>query len=293
MKKIMFKILMPAAAIIIMFFMVNRFWCSSSGIPPELVNVEKIEIEQFDADSINLNVFVIILNRNNFKIDVSDIYANILHNKDTIGFAKKDEMVQLKALDTAEVNFYASLNTQKFIKSVSDKSDSLKLRMLGSANADLGLFSIPVDIDLEYSFNAKENISQFVEKDVQIEKLIKLKGGRLRSFATSESVVEVEFKVQNPYGVGFTVEGYPSKIFINDKEAGSGDIKDVIEIEKNGKNINAVSVYKLDNVKTITSLFGSIFSRKLIYKTTGTVLIEILGFKIQFPYSFNGELIKI
>ena len=293
MKNIMFKILMPAAAIIIMFFMVNRFWCSSSGIPPELVKVEKIEIEQFDADSINLNVFVIILNRNNFKIDVSDLYANILHNQDIIGFAKKNEMAQLKALDTAEVNFYASLNTQKFIKSVSDKSDSLKLRMLGSANADLGLFSIPVDIDLEYSFNAKENISQLVEKDVQIEKLIKLKGGRLRSFATSESVVEVEFKVQNPYGVGFTVEGYPSKIFINDKEAGSGDIKNEIEIEKKGKEIKAVSIYKLDNAKTISSLFGSIFTRKLIYKTTGTLLIEILGYKIQFPYSFNGELIKI
>jgi len=289
----MLKISLSVVTIIILLLLINRFWCSTSGIPPELVSVEKIQIEQFDADSINLKVFVTVLNRNNFKIDVSELYANILHNNDTIGIAKKVEMVQLSALDTAAVNFYASLNTQKFIKSVSDESDSLKLRMLGSANADLGLFSIPVDIDLEYSFNAKENISQFVEKDVQIEKLIKLKGGRLRSFATSESVVEVEFKVQNPYGVGFTVEGYPSKIFINDKEAGSGDIKDVIEIEKNGKNINAVSVYKLDNVKTITSLFGSIFSRKLIYKTTGTLLIEILGFKIQFPYSFNGELIKI
>lgn len=273
--------------------MVNHFWCSSSGIPPELVKVEKIEIQQFDEDSINLDVFVIIQNKNNSKIDVSDLYANILHNQDTIGFAKKDEQVQLNALDTAAVNFYASLNTQKFIKSVSAKSDSLKLRMLGSANADLGLFTLPVDIDLEYSLNIKENISQLVERDIKIEKLITLKSGKLKSLGTSESVVEVEFQVQNPYGVDFTVEGYLSKIFINDKEAGSGDIKNVIEIKKNGKNINAVSVYKLDNVKTIASLFGSIFTRKLIYKTTGTLLIEVLGYKIQFPYSFNGELIKI
>ena len=89
--------------------------------------------------------------------------------------------------------------------------------MLGTANADLGLFTIPIDIDLEYSFNAKENISQLVERDVQIEKLIKLEGGKLKSFSTSESVVEVEFKVKNPYGIDFTVEGYPSQIFINDK----------------------------------------------------------------------------
>lgn len=293
MKKIMFKILISTVAIVIMFLMVNHFWCATSGIPPELVKVEKIEIEQFDADSIKLDVFVIILNRNNFKIEVSDLYANILHNQDTIGFAKKDEQVQLNVLDTVAVNFYASLNTEKFIKSVSAKNDSLKLRMLGTANADLGLFTVPVDIDLEYSLNIKENISQLVERDIQIENLIELKGGKLKSFGTSESVVEVEFKVQNPYGVDFTVEGYPSIIFINDKEAGSGNIKETIEIEKNGKNINAVSVYKLDNVKTITSLFGSIFTRKLIYKTTGTLLLEILGYKIQFPYSFNGELIKI
>jgi len=293
MKKTMLKTLLSAVIIIIMFFMVNRLWCTTSSIPPELVKVEKIEIQQFNADSINLDVFVIILNRNNSKIDVSDLYANILYKQDTIGFAKKDEMVQLNALDTAAENFYASLSTQKFIKSVSDKNDSLKLRMLGTANADLGLFTIPVDIDLEYSLNVKENISQLVERDVQIEKLIKLEGGKLKSFGTSESVVEVEFIVQNPYGVDFTVEGYPSKIFINDKEAGSGDIKDAIEIEKKGEDIEAVSVYKLDNVKTISSLFGSIFTRKLIYKTTGTLLIEILGYKIQFPYSFNGELIKI
>ncbi len=293
MKNIMFKILISTVAIVIMFLMVNHFWCATSGIPPELVKVEKIEIEQFDADSIKLDVFVIILNRNNFKIEVSDLYANILHNQDTIGFAKKDEQVQLNVLDTVAVNFYASLNTEKFIKSVSAKNDSLKLRMLGTANADLGLFTVPVDIDLEYSLNIKENISQLVERDIQIENLIELKGGKLKSFGTSESVVEVEFKVQNPYGVDFTVEGYPSIIFINDKEAGSGNIKETIEIEKNGKNINAVSVYKLDNVKTITSLFGSIFTRKLIYKTTGTLLLEILGYKIQFPYSFNGELIKI
>jgi len=293
MKKTMLKILISTVAIIIMFILVNRLWCSTSGIPPELLKIDKIDLQQFNADSINLNVFVTVLNRNNFKIDVSELYANILHNNDTIGIAKKDEMVQLGALDTAALNFYAFLNTQKFIKSVSDKSDSLNLRMLGTANADLGLFSIPVDIDLEYSFNAKENISQLVEKDVQIEKLIKLERGKLKSLGTSESIVEVEFNVQNPYGVDFKVEGYPSKIFINDKDAGSGDIKAAIEIGKNGKDIKAVSVYKLDNVKTIASLFGSIFTRKLIYKTTGILILEILGYKLQFPYSFNGELIKI
>lgn len=293
MKRRMLKISLSAAIAIILILLVSRFWCSTSGIPPELVSVEKIEIEQFNADSINLNVFVTVFNKNNFKIDVSNLYANILHNQDTIGTAKKNEMVQLNALDTAEVNFYAVLNTQKFIKSVSDKSDSLNLRMLGTANADLGLFSVPVDIDLEYSFNVKENISKLVERDVQVEHLIKLEGGKLKSLGTSESVVEVEFKIQNPYGVDFEVGGYPSKIFINDKEAGSGNIKTAIKIEKKGDGIKAVSVYKLNNIKTITSLFGSIFTRKLIFKTTGVLILEVLGYKLQFPYSFNGELIKI
>ncbi|NNG27124.1 MAG: hypothetical protein HKM87_06330 [Ignavibacteriaceae bacterium] len=289
----MLKISLSVVIIIILILLISRFWCSTSGIPPELVRVEKIEVEQFNADSINLNVFVTVLNKNNFKIDVSDLYAYILHNQDTIGAATKDEMVQLSALDTATINFYAFLNTQKFIKSVSNKSDSLKLRMLGTANADLGLFSVPVDMDLEYTFNVKENISQLVERDVQVENLIKLEGGKLKSLGTSESVVEVEFIIQNPYGVDFEVEGYPSKIFINDKEAGKGNIKTAIIIEKKSDGIKAVSVYKLNNIKTITSLFGSIFTRKLIYKTTGILLIDVLGYKIQFPYSFNGELVKI
>ncbi len=293
MKNLMIKILIAAAAIVTLLFLTNRLWCSGSGIPPELIEIKKIEIQNFNADSINLYVTVKILNKNNFQIDVSNFAANILHNNNSIGTAKQNDMIHLNALDTAEVSFYAAFFTKSFVNSVGTESDSINLKMLGTAEADLGLFSVPVDIDLEYKLDVKNNISRVVEKDVQLENLIKLEGGKIKSLGTSESVVEVEFKVKNPYGIDFTVEGYPSKIFINEKEAGSGDIKSKIEIKRKSENISAVSVYKLDNFKTITSLFGSIFSKKLTYKTTGILFLDILGYKLQFPYNFNGVLIKI
>ncbi|MCH7516897.1 MAG: hypothetical protein IIB08_07225, partial [Bacteroidetes bacterium] len=82
-------------------------------------------------------------------------------------------------------------------------------------------------------------------------------------------------------------------IFINGKEAGTGNVDDVIMVNSKGNESNGKIRYTLSNSKAFASLFGSLFSRKLEYETEGKLLIDIMGFNIEFPYSMKGVLIKI
>jgi hypothetical protein len=115
----------------------------------------------------------------------------------------------------------------------------------------------------------------------------------LQGKSLGESIVEIDFKIDNPYGIEFTVINYPSTISINGKEAGTGNVDDVILVNSKGNESRGKIRYTLSNSKTFASLLGSLFSRKLEYETEGKLLIDIMGFNIEFPYSMKGVLVKI
>ncbi len=136
-------------------------------------------------------------------------------------------------------------------------------------------------------------IAKSIRQDTESDKIITIISAGLKSKSFGESIVEIDFKIDNPYGIEFTVINYPSKISINGKEAGNGNVDDVIMVNSKGNESKGKIRYTLSNSKTLISLFGSLFSGKLEYETEGKLLINIMGFNIEFPYSMKGVLIKI
>ena len=176
---------------------------------------------------------------------------------------------------------------------MSEGIDTLDLKLIGNATADLGFISLPVDINVLFKVMVKEQLAGAIERDTKDDKVIEIKSAGLKKLSLGESVVDVEFVIKNPYGIEFSVKGYPSTIFINGEESGSGNIINEIPVKKTGTESAGKVSYKLSNSKTLTSLFNSLFSRKLEYQTEGDLLINILGYDIQFPYMMKGVLIKI
>ena len=82
-------------------------------------------------------------------------------------------------------------------------------------------------------------------------------------------------------------------MFINDKEAGTGNVSEVILVQSKGNESSGIINYKLSSTKVITSLVGSVFSGKLDYMTEGELLIDILGFNIRFPFKTKGVLVTL
>lgn len=290
-KMIKFSFLLISA--VAFFLVVNKFLCTPKGVVPEIIDVEDINILEIQIDSLRLDISVIAVNKNNSEIEVVDIYFNLLTGNDTIGNAVRYGETIIDKLDTAEINFIANLSTVKSIELASKEDQSVNLRMLGKATADLGIISLPVDFDITHTFDLKDKLTETIEKDVRDNRLLAVGTAKLKSLRLNSSTVTVEFTLTNPYGIDIVLKGYPSQIYINDNHAGEGDIKSEVLLKQEKSDIKGTVIYELSNVETLTSLFGSILKRKLAYRTTGILNLEVLGYKIHFPYSFRGDLIKL
>ncbi len=294
MKKRLIKIFTPIVVIgIILFLITNNFICTPSGLAPEFKKIKETEILKFNSDSLWVSIIVSAENKNNFEIDIENLIVNIIYQNDTIGFAERKEKWIIQSLETGDVKFKAVLGTEKMLEIISSDEDSLKLILRGSADANLGLITLPVDIDLSFIIAVKDQIAKSIKRDTESDKIITVVSAGLKIMSFGESIVEIDFKIDNPYGIEFSIINYPSKIFINGKEAGTGNVDDVIIVNSKGNESKGKIRYTLSNSKAFASLFGSLFSRKLEYETEGKLLIDIMGFNIEFPYSMKGVLIKI
>jgi len=294
MKGKLIKLLLPVIVVgILLFLITNNFICTPSGLAPEFKEIKETEILKFNSDSLWVSIVILAENKNDFEIDIENLIVNIIHQNDTLGFAERKEKWIIKSLETGNVKFNAVLGTEKMLKIISSDEDSLQLSLKGSADANLGLITLPVDVDLSFIIAVKDQIAKSIKQDTESDKIITIVSAGLKSMGFGESIVEIDFKINNPYGIVFSVINYPSKISINGKEAGTGNVVDVIMVNSKGNESKGKIRYTLSNSKTLASLFGSLFSGKLEYKTEGNLLINIMGFNIQFPYSMNGVLVKI
>jgi hypothetical protein len=289
----MIKIAMILTSAAVLFFMVNTFLCSSYGVAPEVIDIRYIKILNVKSGLLKLHIGVLALNKNKTDVKIEDVCLNLITENDTIGSVFTDENTIMKGHDTTEVNFYTNLKTHKVLELSSKEKDTFKIKIKGEVNADLGLITIPADIDLTYKLNLKKQLAETIERDTKEKKLIKIKKAILRSINLGESTVEIGFTLTNPYGVDIILKDYPSQIFINENNSGKGKLTTEIKLPKENSAADGSVIYELSNLNTIKSLFGSVFTGKLEYRTHGTVFIDILGYDIQFPFNFEGELIKI
>ena len=294
MKGKLIKLLIPVIVVgILLFLITNNFICTPSGLAPEFKEIKETEILKFNSDSLWVSIIILAENKNNFKIDIENLIVNIIHQNDTLGFAERKEKWIIKSLETGDVKFNTVLGTEKMLEIISSDEDSLQLKLQGSAYANLGLITLPVDVDLSFIIAVKDQIAKSIKQDTESDKIITIVSAGLKSMGFGESIVEIDFKINNPYGIEFSVINYPSKISINGKEAGTGNVDDVIMVNSKGNESKGKIRYTLSNSKTLASLFGSLFSGNLEYETEGNLLINIMGFNIQFPYSMKGVLVKI
>jgi LEA14-like dessication related protein len=288
---IKFTIFFVSAAVL--FFVANTFLCSPKGIAPEIRDITNIKILELKSDSLQLDINVLVLNKNDTDVEIDNIHMILIIDKDTIGSASRNEEIKIKRFDTSTVSFFANLNTIKTIEIASDKKDTINLKLKGEVTADLGLIKIPVEVELDHKFDLQKKLTETVESDTKKNRLLKVEAAKLKYLSLGNSTVEVEFRLNNPYDIDIVLKNYPSQIYINENKSGDGNIDSEILLKKKESIVNGSVFYVLSNFKTISSLLGSITKRKIDYRTSGILHLEVLGYNIKFPFNFKGELIKI
>ena len=290
----MFKLILPTILLVVVIFIAtNKFICSPSGLAPKFKEIKKSKIVKFNSDSIWIEITATAENRNNFKIEIENLNVNVMQENLSLGNANRNEKWQIEAKETGEIQIHTALDTKKILKIISDEPDSLQLKLVGTADADLGLITLPVNIDIDFTIPVKEQLAKTIQEDTENDKIIKISSAGLKNLNLGGSTVEIGFQIQNPYGIEFSVEGYPSTLFVGNKNLGEGDINEEIVVRKKGEVSKGKITYNLSNTKTLTSLFGSFFSGKLEYETKGNLILNILGYDIKISYTKKGVLAKL
>ena len=290
----MFKLILPTILLVfVIFIATNKFICSPSGLAPKFKEIKKSKIVKFNSDSIWIEITANAENRNNFKIEIENLNVNVMQENLSLGNANRNEKWQIEAKETGEIQIHTALDTKKILKIISDEPDSLQLKLVGTADADLGLITLPVNIDIDFTIPVKEQLAKTIQEDTENDKIIKISSAGLKNLNLGGSTVEIGFQIQNPYGIEFSVEGYPSTLFVGNKNLGEGDINEEIVVRKKGEVSKGKITYNLSNTKTLTSLFGSFFSGKLEYETKGNLILNILGYDIKISYTKKGVLAKL
>jgi LEA14-like dessication related protein len=279
--------------VFVIFIATNKFICSPSGLAPKFKEIKKSKIVKFNSDSIWIEITANAENRNNFKIEIENLNVNVMQENLSLGNANRNEKWQIEAKETGEIQIHTALDTKKILKIISDEPDSLQLKLIGTADADLGLITLPVNIDIDFTIPVKEQLAKTIQEDTENDKIIKISSAGLKNLNLGGSTVEIGFQIQNPYGIEFSVEGYPSTLFVGNKNLGEGDINEEIVVRKKGEVSKGKITYNLSNTKTLTSLFGSFFSGKLEYETKGNLILNILGYDIKISYTKKGVLAKL
>lgn len=293
MKRLMLKIFIPLILLSVIGFFFSPFFRCSDGFAPEFQKITEIKINEISADNISLSVKLQVKNSNSFEVIAKDLLLFLILDNDTLGMTQKKELSPLAPNSLGNIDLLVNLKTHKIARLFNKSIDSVNLRLIGKVTAVLSFISLPVKIDFPYTFSPKENISEILENDTQNQNIITVKNAAIKSLSLSESSVLIDFILRNPYRINFKLISYPSKIFINGKFAGNGDVTSPISVLKNNNETSGEFLFKLNNFNTISSLLGSVLSGKLNYESKGILFLEFMNYKIEFPYNFKGVLIKL
>ncbi len=278
--------------IIVIVILIILFPSATSlfGISPDVKEIKNLSIKKITNSYIELNLIILVENSSIFSYNIEKMSLNVLNEKDTIGIINSDTSISFSARSQTEFELPITLETKKVAALLEKDVDTIKLKMIGTASIKLLFFNFNKDIIVPFNLPLKESIFNTIQEDANQEKIITVKNARISKIGISKSQLLIDFNLKNPYDIKFRLINYPSEVFINNRNSGLGRLEYPISVDTLSKTSEGTFVFDLDNIDTITSLFSSLFKGKISYTTRGTLLLEILNYKVKLPYSFSGEI---
>ncbi|MFH0733423.1 MAG: hypothetical protein V1773_02500 [bacterium] len=286
------KLVILAPFIVVAVLVVNKFVGSTEAFAPEIKEIKDIQICEINKEKILINITAMAKNKNSLALLLNNINLNIFLKNDSLGTAFGKADVNIPSDSTSEIKLIVEIATKKLAQILSDGSDTLVFNFKGQLNAKMSAINIPVDIDIPIKINLRELFINVLENDADNDEIIKINKAELVDITLNKSKIRINFSFRNPYGIEFKLLGYPSKIIINGKYAGRGNIESALVFGNKSNEATGNLIFNLDNFDSGTSLLNALLSKKLDYETEGELLIDMFGYSINLPFSFKGDLLE-
>jgi hypothetical protein len=93
----------------------------------------------------------------------------------------------------------------------------------------------------------------------------------------------------NPYGLAYTLNDFPATVYLNNKYAGTGNLRSPIQMREETYKAEGDLIFTMDNWKTVISTLPSVLSQQVKYRIKGDLKLCISEMDACRAFSYEGE----
>ena len=273
----------------------TKLLCIGDAKTPVLKEIKGIELISIMADSANISANIVLENPNNFAITIQKLQADILFENNKIGKLNIVDSCVLPANGSAQMKIKSEMQTDKVVEAFSRGKDSLLLTLQGNASVKAFGMMFNKDVAMPFTFSLNSSIYKLLKEQTNSKKMIVTDKASLESISLDNSIVNISFHIANSYPLPFEILSYPSKIYINDKFVGEGNITNPIAVKKSDSSAVGEMKFSLNNFDLASTALSGLLQLKAEwkYRTEGDLRVKIFGRELKMPFTGNGTLVKL
>ncbi len=273
----------------------TKLLCIGDAKTPVLKEIKGIELISITADSANISAHIVLENPNNFAITIQKLQADILFENNKIGKLNIVDSCVLPANGSAQMKIKSEMQTDKVVEAFSRGKDSLLLTLQGNALVKAFGMMFNKDVAMPFTFSLNSSIYKLLKEQTNSKKMIVTDKASLESISLDNSIVNISFHIANSYPLPFEILSYPSKIYINDKFVGEGNITNPIAVKNSDSSAVGEMKFSLNNFDLASTALSGLLQLKAEwkYRTEGDLRVKIFGRELKMPFTGNGTLVKL
>lgn len=259
---------------------------------PVVEKIHDFKINSLNPDKTQLEATLMVSNPNCYKLTIKNLDIEVLNReREKIGFAELTKAVEIPKKKSNALSFLITLDTRATVKMVNHSDQKLFMYVGGKGKGKvLGVskkFAFEEPYELDFRDKLESVISSFSAggQDIFI-----LKRSYVDKLGIAETQLKVDFMVMNPYGLMYKLNAFPSKILINGKEAGSGNLTEALDFDETVYSREGSMVFKVSNWKSVISAVKGAIKGEISYEVQGEVQIDAFGMKFGKPFSYKGAI---
>ena len=185
-----------------------------------------------------------------------------------------------------DISSFQDLKLKEMIDSSQKQEGELEI-----ARKELATLEIEYSRELERLKRDFEELKNIIPKfSVGTQNLFKITKTSVEKMSIGQTELHIHFIILNPYGLTYNLKGFPAEIYIDDKLAGTGNLKNQLKFNEDIFSQDGIMVFKLNNLKSIFGAVKGAIKGEIKYSVKGNVIIDAFGMQIKQPYSYQDSL---
>lgn len=259
---------------------------------PVVEKIHDVKVLSITPDKIELELAISVKNPNAYKLKLNQMSIDLLSkDRERIGKAELNKAVEIPKKRANALHFKVSLETRPTTRMISRSGQSVFFYVSGKGEGKVLCVHKKFEFEEPYELDMREHLEDLIPRfESGGANLFQLKRSYVEKLGITETKVNVDFILLNPFGLSFRLVGFPAEIYINDKIAGSGNLANQLNFDENVYSRDGSMQFKVSNWKSIVGAVKGAVKGEIRYRVQGTVIIDAFGMEIRKPYSYMGSV---